>query len=149
MTANSTIEFQDEIWDDIPPYAFIPLGTRGMEKILLRQCFLPPCGSSDPNSVHILTKEEVHEPIPQKKGEIVQEKYHIYCEVCKSRFYLIFEKHIKPQSLNSKVSSAGGIAEISAKDNNDKPDRGIFMERVYATDEAGKDLGEIGWVQNN
>jgi hypothetical protein len=145
MTINSTNEYQDEIWDDIPPYAFIPLGTRGMEKILLRQCFLPPCGSSDPNTVHILTKEEVHEPIPQKKGEIVKEKYHIYCDICKTRFYLIFEKHIKPQVVGGVVSNAMNDNAI----NTAKSDRGIFMERVYATDEVGKDFGEIGWVQNN
>lgn len=132
MSDPSNLEFHDELWDDIPPYAFMALGTRGIEEISLRQCFHPACGASNPDTVHVLTSEEVHESLPTKKGEIMKEKFHIYCETCRKKFVLILEKHLMNHSVNE----------------NAKQDADVFMERVYALDENGTDFGEIGWVQS-
>ena len=54
-------KFQDDLWEEIPDYAYIALGRRGREKIMLHECFVHGCGVKDETLLHILQKTETIE----------------------------------------------------------------------------------------
>jgi hypothetical protein len=115
--------FNDDLWNEFAqPY--IGLGQRGMEPINLRQCFIPSCGSDNPDGVHILEKEVSEEENIEKGYRKQWDKYKVHCDTCGGEFYFVFEKNFK----------IGEDEDI------------IMVQRVYATDLDGNSYGNIGWV---
>ena len=47
-------EYKDELWDEIPGFAFMALGRRGREQIALNQCFVPSCNCNQEEKLHPL-----------------------------------------------------------------------------------------------
>jgi hypothetical protein len=110
----------ENLWEEIPQTAWIALGTRGMEQLDLHQCFNPTCPGAVENNVHPLSKES--ENYPQKENSSIERlKYRMHCDICKTDFILVIDRH--------------------------KNGENVVMERVSASDITGKSWGEIGWVQ--
>lgn len=113
-------EYQDDLWDEIPSQAYIVLGTRGRERISLRDCMIPTCGSSDSSKLHPIKKEIETNTNGDVKREL--SKYLIHCDTCNADFSLVLERHYNGTEL--------------------------MHERAFATDASGKEnYGEIGWIQ--
>ena len=131
-------KFQDDLWEEIPDYAYIALGRRGREKIMLHECFVHSCGAKDEALLHILQKTETMEQSSSGSSTspgILLRKYLIYCEQSKHSFQLVFERH-------------GLLTNPDPTEDKALEEEDILFERVYATDETGqKNLGEIGYVQ--
>jgi len=126
-------KFQDDLWEEIPDYAYMALGRRGREKIMLHECFIPGCKGKDETMLHPIEKTETLEKSasgPSDPTGILLRKYHIYCEQGDHSFQLVFERH-------------GKLTEGQTLEEED-----VMLERVYAMDESGqKNYGEIGYVQ--
>lgn len=123
--------YNPELWDEIPSYAFMALGRRGREQISLRECFIPSCNSKDEDKLHPIKKESETKQIPDKNAQIKIVKYLIHCDECSNDFYLVFEQYI-----NNNVQ------------NEEFEDMNIVMEKVFATDSENKEnYGEIGFIQ--
>jgi len=123
--------YNDELWDEIPPYAFMALGRRGREQISLRECFIPSCNSTDEDKLHPIKKEIETTQIQDKNAEIKKVKYLIHCDECSNEFHLVFEQYINNDVQNEDIE---GID--------------IVMEKVFATDSENKEnYGEIGFIQ--
>jgi hypothetical protein len=132
-------KFQDDLWEEeIPDYAYIALGRRGREKIMLHECFVHGCGVKDEILLHILQKTETIEKNSSGSSNptgILLRKYLIHCEQGNHSFHLVFERH-------------GLLTNPSPTEDQDLEEENIVFERVYATDEADQiNLGEIGYVQ--
>ena len=129
-------KFQDDLWEEIPDYAYIALGRRGREKIMLHECFVHGCGIKDEALLHILQKTETMEKSTSGSSNptgILLRKYLIHCDQGNHSFHLVFERH--------------GLV-TNPTDDQAFEEEDILFERVYATDETDqKNLGEIGYVQ--
>ena len=130
--------FQDDLWEEIPDYAYIALGRRGREKIMLHECFVHGCGVKDETLLHPVQKTETMEKSTSGSSNptaILLRKYLIYCDQGNHSFQLVFERH-------------GLITNPNPTEDKVLEEEDILFERVYATDETGqKNLGEIGYVQ--
>ena len=126
----------DELWDEIPGFAFIALGRRGREQINLHQCFVPNCNENEESKLHIV-KQENEEPTDSNTTEKVKRiKYHVQCDSCKQAFQLVFERFLEEKQ----PSDTDGEEEEESNQ--------IVFENVYATDETGHtNYGQIGFVQ--
>ena len=123
--------YNPELWDEIPPYAFMALGRRGREQISLRECFIPSCNSTDEDKLHPIKKEIETKQIPDKNAQIKNVKYLIHCDECSNDFHLVFEQYINTNVKNEDVEGMD-----------------VVMEKVYATDSENKEnYGEIGFIQ--
>lgn len=113
---------KEDLRDLIPSYAFIALARRGMEKISLDQCFLKDCDNQDPELLEPFKKEEYED---DKK--LIKE-IHIKCKKCNGIFILKLE-----------------TLKYVAKSTKNKEEEPLSMGIIYALDEAGKNLGHIGY----
>ena len=113
---------EEDLRNEIPPYAFIALARRGMEKISLDQCFLKDCDNEDPEMLDPFKMEEDENDKKQIK------KIFIKCKKCNGTFIL-------------KLETIKYVAK-STKDGNEDS---LSMGMVYALDEDGKNLGHIGY----
>lgn len=118
---------KNDLWFEIPGYAWISLARRGMEKINLDQCFLKDCDNADPKLLEPFKKEEYEEPNKQIKH------IHIKCKKCGGVFQL------KLETLKRVAKPTKGEKDI------DVDDQALSMGLVYALDENGNNLGHIGW----
>ena len=117
----------EDLWNEIPSAAWVSLARRGMGKISLDQCFLIGCDNQDYNLLEPFKKEEYEEP--NKQIKII----HIKCQKCGGVFQLKLEtimRVAKPTKLDP---------------NKSEDDQVLSMGVVYALDEDGKNLGQIGW----
>ena len=117
----------ENLWYDIPSYAWISLARRGMEKISLDQCFLKGCDNQDKKLLEPFKKESYEDE--QRQVTIV----HIKCKKCDRIFQLKMEslkKVVKPTKLDESKS---------------EDEQALSMGLVYALDENGNDLGHIGY----
>ncbi|MHA2392217.1 MAG: hypothetical protein ACXAEX_09600 [Promethearchaeota archaeon] len=112
----------EELKNEIPPYAFIALARRGMEKISLDQCFLENCDNENSDLLEPIKKEEYED---EKK---YIKEISIRCKKCNRIFIL-------------KLETLKRVAK-STKDNNEEP---LSMGMVSALDENKKNLGHIGY----
>ncbi|MHA1195125.1 MAG: hypothetical protein ACTSRH_00025 [Promethearchaeota archaeon] len=112
---------KEDLWEEIPSYAFISLARRGMEKISLEQCFVPDCDNEDPSLLEPLKSEEFEDDKKHIKD------IHIKCKKCGKTFILRLE------TLKKVAKSTKNEDEI------------LSMGLVYAYDENGKNLGHIGY----
>ena len=117
---------KEDLWMDIPSYAWVSLARRGMEKISLDQCFIHTCDNEDPKLLEPFKKEE-------SEDEKVHTKIiHIKCKKCNGIFKLKLDTH-------KRVAKPTNVAE-------DKADEGtLSMGMIYALDEEGNNLGHIGY----
>ena len=113
---------EEDLWLEIPSYAYISLARRGMEKISLDQCFLKDCDNEDSKLLEPFKKEEYEEENKQIK------KIHIKCKKCDGIFIL-------------KLVTLKKVAK-STKDEKEEP---LSMGIVYALDENESPLGHIGY----
>ncbi len=113
---------KEDLWLEIPSYAYISLARRGMEKISLDQCFLKGCDNEDLKLLEPFKKEEYEEENKQIK------KIHIKCKKCGGIFIL-------------KLVTLKKVAK-STKDENEEP---LSMGIVYSLDEKENSLGHIGY----
>ncbi len=121
-------KFNEELWNEIPPYAFVALGRRGREEIQLEQCFIPKCNNNSSSKLHPIKKELEIIKGGQEKYTLERSKYLIYCDKCQHSFNLIFEKHFNTENTNSEINT--------------------IIERVYASNEDNSEnYGEIGFIQ--
>ena len=116
-------EYNDDLWHEIPQ-AYIGLGQRGREAVPLRQCYIPSCNAQDPDTVHIIEKEESPEEETKPGYTRQSTKYKVHCETCGGDFYLVFDKSTHDQEDGESVS----------------------MQRVHATDIDGTNYGELGFA---
>ena len=114
------MSIDEDLWNEIPSYAWISLARRGMEKISLDQCFLKGCDNEDPKLLEPFKKEEFEDDKKHVK------KIHVKCNKCNGIFQFKFEtikrvaKPIKPKK--------------------DADDEALSMGMVYASDENGNFL---------
>jgi len=113
---------EEDLRNEIPPYAFIALARRGMEKISLDQCFLLDCDNEDPEMLDPFKMEEDENDKKQIK------KIFIKCKKCNGTFILKLE-----------------TIKCVAKSTKDEDEESLSMGMVYALDEEGKNLGHIGY----
>ena len=126
-----TTKYNDDLWDEIPAYAFMALGRRGREEISLTQCFIPNCNCKGDEKLHPLEKKIEVSPASDQKFSIQKSKFLIHCECCNKNFHLVFERHLSNEPKQE---------ESTEED--------ILLERIYDSDAADEvDLGEIGFVQ--
>lgn len=118
---------KNDLWLDIPAFAWISLARRGMEKISLDQCFLPNCDNNDQKQLEPFKKEESENEKKQVKT------IHVKCKKCSGTFQLKLEtiKYVaKP-----KTKSTEKLTD----------DEVLSMGIIYALDENGKNLGHVGY----
>jgi hypothetical protein len=126
-----TSKYNEDLWDEIPGYAFMTLGRRGREQISLFQCFKPTCACNEEEKLHPIKKKTEIVPQTGKNFTIEYNKYLIHCDSCDGNFHLVFEKHLTPE-----------------REGESESDEDILIERVYASDgDDQEDYGEIGFVQ--
>jgi hypothetical protein len=113
---------KEDLKSEIPMHAYISLARRGMEKISLDQCFLPGCDNQDSNLLEPFKKEEYED---DKK---VVKQIHIRCKKCNRTFIL-------------KLETLKKVAYSTQKGDEEPLSMGI----VYALDDKGKNLGQIGY----
>lgn len=118
---------EEDLWNEIPSYAFISLARRGMEKISLEQCFLKNCDNEDFKLLQPFKKEE------HDDGNKNIKNVYIKCKKCGGVFQLKLET-IKRVAKPTKVDKSG-----------DEDDQALSMGLVYALDEEGNNLGHIGY----
>jgi len=129
----SKSNYNEELWEEIPRFAYMALGRRGREQISLRECFIPSCNSVDEDKLHPINKEKESKIVANGDAELQKLKFLIHCDVCKQNFKLIFERH-----LNNKLK------------NSESEEKKIVLERVFATNADEKEnFGEIGFIQQN
>ena len=116
---------EDDLWLDIPSYAWVALARRGMEKISLDQCFLKGCDNEDPKLLEPFKKEEFEDDKKQIK------KIYIKCNKCNG----IFQFKLETIKRVAKPTKTGTEADEEA----------LSMGMVYALDENGNNLGHIGY----
>jgi hypothetical protein len=115
-------EYNEELWDEIPTFAFIALGRRGREQVSLRECYIPKCGSTVSEKLHPISMSESVKKSKEGDAEIETKKFLIHCDACNANFQFVFDSH--------------------------KMGEDTVNVRVYATNEDGtENYGEIGWVQ--
>jgi len=117
----------EDLWLDIPKYAWISLARRGMEKISLDQCFLKGCDNQDRSLLEPFKKESYED----EKRQVTF--VHIKCNKCNRVFQL------KMESLK-KVARPTKLDDDKSED-----EQALSMGLVYALDETGNDLGHIGY----
>jgi hypothetical protein len=123
---------EEELWDELPTYAFMAAGLRGREQISLRECFIPGCDAKDQSKLHPLKKSIETKTVPNENYYIERVKYLIHCDECQRNFHLVFERSIPKQQSQQPESS----------------NRRIIFEQVLATDDQDKEnYGQIGFVQ--
>ena len=115
----------EDLWNEIPSYAWISLARRGMEKISLDQCFLIGCDNEDPKLLEPFKKEDSEDEKKQVKI------FFIKCKKCNGIFQLKFETIKKV----AKPTKSGKDADEEA----------LSMGLIFALDENGKNLGHIGY----
>jgi len=113
---------KEDLRQEIPPYAYISLARRGMEKISLDQCFLKNCDNQDSKLLEPIKKEEYDEENKHIKNISIK------CKKCEGTFILRFETLKK-------------VAK-SKKSNEEAP---LSLGLVYALDEKKNNLGHIGY----
>ncbi|WP_371805631.1 hypothetical protein [Candidatus Lokiarchaeum ossiferum] len=124
-------KYNEDLWDEIPAYAFMALGRRGREEISLTQCFIPNCSCNGDDKLHPLVKKMETIPASDQKFSIQKSKYLIHCDCCNQQFHLVFEKHLSNEPKKEELN-----------------EEAILLERVYASDADDQvDYGEIGFVQ--
>ena len=117
----------EDLWSDIPAFAWISLARRGMEKISLNQCFLPGCDNNDIKLLEPFKKDEFED----EKKEV--KTIHIKCKKCGGTFQL-------------KLETIKYVAKPKGKDSDKlKEDEILSMGIIYALDEKGKNLGHLGY----
>ncbi|MFX1398881.1 MAG: hypothetical protein ACFFAS_17760 [Promethearchaeota archaeon] len=115
-----------DLWLEIPSYAFIALGRRGQEKISLDQCFLIGCDNQDSK---LLEPLKVEETVNDETKNI--KHVYIKCHKCGGIFQF-------------KLETIKRLAKPTKKNMNNEEEF-LSMGRVFALDENGKNLGEIGY----
>lgn len=113
---------KEDLWLEIPSYAYISLARRGMEKISLDQCFLKNCENQDQKLLEPFKKEEYKEENKNIK------KIYIKCKKCGGTFIL-------------KLITLKKVAK-STKNEKEEP---LSMGLIYALDENENSLGHIGY----
>jgi len=114
---------KNDLWNEIPSYAFVSLARRGMEKISLDQCFLENCDNKDIKLLEPFKKEEFEDDKKSTK------KIYIKCKKCGGTFILKFETIKKV---------------VKSKTSDDEKDN-LNMGLVYALDAEGNNIGHIGY----
>ncbi|WP_457558476.1 hypothetical protein [Candidatus Harpocratesius sp.] len=128
----------EELWEDIPSYAFIALGRRGREQISLYQCFTPGCNETKLDMLHIVDAEEKSIQTNSDGSKVSSIAYKIKCDTCGSVFRLVFEQYLDPNP--NKIDENNEAEEDNSL---------VLFENVYATDESGQNnYGQIGFVQS-
>ncbi|MFX1258372.1 MAG: hypothetical protein ACFFAN_10970 [Promethearchaeota archaeon] len=116
-----------DLWLEIPSYAWIALGRRGMEKISLDQCFLIGCDNQDAKLLEPIDMEEFDDE--DKNLKIIS----IKCKKCGGIFKF-------------KLETIKKVAKLKKESKDRKNDEeALSMGLVYALDENGKNLGHIGY----
>lgn len=117
---------KEDLWMELPSYAWISLARRGMEKISLDQCFIHTCDNEDPKLLEPFKKEEFEDD--KIKTKII----HIKCNKCNGIFQLKLDTHkrvAKPMNVDEDKAEEGSLS----------------MGMVYALDKDGNSLGHIGY----
>ena len=123
--------FNEDLWEEIPRFAFMASGRRGREQISLIQCFIPGCTNTDDTNLHPIEKKVDTETFSEKRYKLEKVKYLIHCDQCAKNYHLVFEKHTDLD-----------------KSDEDNTEGLVIMELVYATDaEDHEDYREIGHIQ--
>jgi len=117
----------EELWLEIPSYAWISLARRGMEKISLDQCFLKNCDNQDIKLLEPLEMQKLEEE--NKEIKVIS----IKCHKCEGIFKLKLETLKKVAKLTKK--SKDGDADEDT----------LSMGLVYALDENDNNLGHVGY----
>ncbi|MBN1803072.1 MAG: hypothetical protein JW891_16295 [Candidatus Lokiarchaeota archaeon] len=118
----------NDLWNEVPAYAYIALGRRGQEKISLDQCFLIGCDNQDKKLLEPLKVEEI-----VNNDQIEIKHVHIKCKKCGGIFQL-------------KLETIKKMAKTTRKNSKEEMDDSFLsMGRIFALDGTGKNLGEIGY----
>jgi len=115
---------EEDLWDEIPYMGYIALGRRGMEKIILTQCFIPGCENKEIKKLKPIKKEET-----ENEKKLVQ-TYSIHCNECEKTFKLSFE------TLKRVARKKGAEKDKKNKEQEDVLSMGI----IYVIDDKGKKL---------
>ena len=113
----------EDLWNEIPSFAWISLARRGMEKISLDQCFLIGCDNEDIKLLEPFKKEEFEDDKKQVKN------IHVKCKKCNGIFQFKLET-IKRVAKPTKIGT-------------DADEEALSMGMIYALDENGNNLGHI------
>lgn len=115
----------EDLWMEIPSYAWVALARSGMEKISLDQCFLKDCDNDDIKLLEPFKKEEFEDD--KKQVKII----HIKCKKCNGTFQLKLEtiKRVAKPTTNEKSAD----------------EEALSMGLVYAFTAEGEPLGHIGY----
>jgi hypothetical protein len=113
----------ENLWQEIPSFAYISLARRGMEKISLDQCFLKNCDNKD---IKLLEPFKMEESEDDKKSI---KKIYIKCKKCGGTFIL-------------KLETIKNV--VKPKNSTDEKDS-LSMGLIYALDAEGKNIGHIGY----
>jgi len=117
----------EDLWSEIPAFAWISLARRGMEKISLDQCFLPGCDNNDIKLLEPFKKEEFED----EKKHI--KTIHVNCKKCGGNFQF-------------KLETIKYVAKPKAKKSDELENDDILsMGIIYALDKDGKNIGHIGY----
>ena len=118
---------KEDLWLEIPSYAWISLARRGMEKISLDQCFLKNCDNQDLKLLEPLEMQKFEEE--NKEIKVIS----IKCHKCEGIFKL-------------KLETLKKVAKPTKKSKDGDDDEGaLSMGIVYALDENKNNLGHIGY----
>jgi hypothetical protein len=116
---------ENDLRSEIPPYAYISLARRGMEKISLDQCFLKNCDNSDVKLLEPFKMEE------NEDDEKIVKKIFIKCKKCGGVYIL-------------KLETIKKIAKSTRKEISEK-EGDLSIGLAYALDENGNNIGHIGY----
>lgn len=118
---------KEDLWLEIPSYAWISLARRGMEKISLDQCFLKNCDNQDVKLLEPLEMQQFKEE--NKEIKVIS----IKCHKCEGIFKL-------------KLETLKKVAKPTKKSKDGDDDEGaLSMGIVYALDENDNNLGHVGY----
>ena len=118
---------KEDLWLEIPSYAWISLARRGMEKISLDQCFLKNCDNEDATLLEPFEMKEFEEE--NKHIKIIS----IKCKKCNGIFKF-------------KLETLKKVAKPMIKSKDEEDDEGaLSMGIVYALDENDNNLGHVGY----
>ena len=125
---------KEELWNEIPSYAWVSLARRGMEKINLDQCFLKNCDNQEITLLEPFKKEEFED------DQKITKKIHIKCKKCGGTFQLKLET-IKRVANSTENMERDNLKTSESGDAEDPLSLGL----IYALDEKGVNLGHLGY----
>lgn len=120
-------KYQTNLKLQYPPYVFVALARRGMEKLSLDQCFLDGCDNTNPDKLEVIKIEE--EDLEKKSVK----KVYIKCLKCGGSFTFKLEtikKVAKPTILDKKKA---------------EDEQSLSIGVAYVLNKDGNNLGHIGY----